>query len=125
MSGDEFRSKQYPWDLVEFLKERIREDEWIAQFVAGDSPTDDVEFCMWATSFDRVDPNQLIVAVDYQRVLVEVEVKLRIVAAFNEVWDHDSPNYAAVADYMETVIRELASVYRDHPDYDAMWNEEP
>lgn len=106
--------------LIAFLRERINEDEMIAQLVASDSPTDDTSSCMWATAF-TVDPDRLIVAVDYQRVLADVTAKRRIIDAYLEVRDQDSPTYASADDYMETVVRELASAYADHEDYRDEW----
>lgn len=106
--------------LIGFLRERIDEDERIARFVAADSPTDDTSWCMWATAF-TVDPDRLIVAVDYQRVLADVAAKRRIIDAYLEVRDHESSMYASADDYMETVVRELASAYADHEDYRAEW----
>lgn len=57
-------------DIADFLLERIEEDEQIARFVAADSPTGETRYTMWATP-SSLDPDQLVVAVDYQRVLAE------------------------------------------------------
>ncbi|NCD19345.1 MAG: hypothetical protein EOL89_05115 [Actinobacteria bacterium] len=109
-------------DIAHFLLERIEEDEQIARFVAADSPTDETRYTMWATP-SSLDPDQLVVAVDYQRVLAECAAKRRIVEAYLEVVDHDSPMYLSAGDYMETTVRELASVYADHRDYLDDWRD--
>jgi hypothetical protein len=110
--------------LTDFLIARVDEDAQIARFVKRDSPTEDEQFCVWATPFD-LDPDRLIVAIDYQRVLADCAAKRRIIEAYLEVVSHESPAYAAAADYMETVVRELASAYADHPDYEARWRFTP
>lgn len=106
--------------LVAFLRARLNEDEAIAQFVASDSPTAERELCMWATPF-VIEPERLIVAVDYQRVLADLAAKRRIIDAYLEVRDHESAAYASADDYMETVVRELAATYSDHEDYRQNW----
>lgn len=106
--------------LIAFLRARIDEDEMTAQFVASDSPTDETSWCMWATPF-TIDPDRLTVAVDYQRVLADVAAKRRIIDAYLEVRDHESPMYASADDYMEAVVRELASAYADHEEYRDDW----
>lgn len=108
--------------LVSFVEARIAEDERIATTVAAISPTDDREFCTWMTTF-ALDPARYIVAVDYQRVLADCAAKRRMVAAYLEVESHPSRNYAAAVDYMETVVREIAGIYADHPDYREEWRE--
>ncbi|GFZ77952.1 hypothetical protein GCM10011359_02570 [Nesterenkonia alkaliphila] len=109
--------------LVAFLLARIEEDEATAGFVRNDSPIEETRFCTWATPADQ-DRDRLVVAVDYQRVLAECVAKRRIIEAYLEVEHHDSPQYAAATDYMETVLLELASAHADHPDYLPQWEEE-
>lgn len=106
--------------LIAFLQERVDEDEMIAQLVESDSPTAETSWCMWATQF-MIDPERLIVAVDYQRVLADAAAKRRIIDAYLEVRDHESTMYASADDYMETVVRVLASAYADHEDYREEW----
>lgn len=77
---------------------------------------------MWATAFS-LEPNRLIVTVDYQRALADCAAKRRIVAAYLEAADHDFPTYAAADDYMEAAVRELASTYNDHEDYRSEWRD--
>ncbi|MBG0718359.1 hypothetical protein G3N18_09830 [Microbacterium sp. 2C] len=105
-----------------FVEARIADDERIAMSVAEISPTADREFCTWMTTF-VLDPGRYIVAVDYQRVLADCAAKRRMVAAYLEVESHPSWNYAAAADYMETVVRDIAGIYADHPDYREEWRE--
>ena len=107
-------------DLAGFLLERIEDDEQIARFVAADSPTDETGYTMWATP-SSLDPDRLVVAVDYQRVIDECAAKRRIVEADREVINHDSPMYISAGDYMVTAVRELASAYADHPDDRDEW----
>lgn len=110
--------------LADFLIARVDEDAQIARFVKWDSPTEDEQFCAWATPSD-LDPDRLIVAIDYQRVLADCAAKRRIIEAYLEVVSQEAPAYAAAADYMETVVRELASAYADHPDYETRWRVAP
>lgn len=106
--------------LVRFLEARIEEDEIVACFVQRESPTNDVVFATWATPFFS-DPDRMVVAIDYQRVLGECAAKRRIIDAYLEVRDHASPHYTAAADYMESVLLELAAVHSAHPDYRSEW----
>lgn len=107
-------------DLVAFIEARLEEDERIATSVARISPTEDRTFCTWMATF-ALDPARYIVAVDYQRVLADCAAKRHIVAAYREVVNNASTNYAAAADYMEDVVREIAGAYADHRDYRDEW----
>ena len=101
--------------LVEFLVARIEEDERIADHVASVSPTADSGFCVWATQF-AFDPERMIVAIDYQRVHAESAAKRRIVNAFRAAAPATAPREA-----LEAVLRELAFVHADHPDFRNEW----
>ncbi|WP_156172585.1 DUF6221 family protein [Microbacterium sp. Ag1] len=98
-----------------FLLARIEEDERIAGHVAAVSPTADTGFCVWATQF-AFDPERMIVAIDYQRVLAECAAKRRIVDMFRA-----ATPAAATAEVLEAVLRELAFAHADHPDYRVAW----
>lgn len=111
-----------PDALIAFVEARIEDDERIAGTVAATSPTTDSRYSTWMTTF-TLDPGRYIVAVDYQRVLAECVAKRRIIVAYREVESHPSANYAAAADYMEGVVREIAAVYADHPDYRQEWRD--
>lgn len=101
--------------LVEFLLARIEEDERIAWLVASESPTADTGFCVWATQF-AFDPERMIVAIDYQRVLAECAAKRRIIDAFRAA----KPS-TPTAETLETVLWQLASAHADQPDYRNDW----
>ncbi|MBS1697805.1 MAG: hypothetical protein JST25_05300 [Actinobacteria bacterium] len=101
--------------LVEFLLARIEEDKRIAWLVASESPTTDTGFCVWATQF-AFDPERMIVAIDYQRVLAECTAKRRIIDAFRAA----TPS-TTTAETLEAVLRELASAHADHHDYQEDW----
>lgn len=101
--------------LVEFLLARIEEDERIAWLVASESPTADTGFCVWATQF-AFDPERMIVAIDYQRVLAECAAKRRIIDSFR-----DAAPATTTAEAVERVLRELASAHADQPDYRDGW----
>lgn len=58
---------------------------------------------------------------DLLQLLTDVVAKRRIIDAYFEVQDYDSPMYASADDYMETVVRELASAYADHEEYRDEW----
>jgi hypothetical protein len=129
-------------DLVAFLRARLDEDEsaaWIATpgpwrynpnkhwrkpgtswfeeavfagppgsdaiCVAGTGGTDDSQSMKDAAFIARHDP---------ARVLREVEAKRRIIATAT-LMDAD------MLESWESVLRELASVYSNHPDYDPTW----
>ena len=68
-----------------------------------------------------LDPARYIVAVDYQRVLADCAAKRRIIAAYLDVESHRSQNDLAAGNNMETVVREVAAVYADHPLYRDEW----
>ena len=77
-------------DLAEFLLARIEEDERIADYVASVSPTTDTKFCLWATQF-AFDPERMIVAADYQRVIAECTAKRSIINDFLAIFLGESP----------------------------------
>ena len=101
--------------LVEFLPTRIEEDKRIAWLVASESPTTDTGFCVWATQF-AFDPERMIVAIDYQRVLAECTAKRRIIDSFRAAIPSTT-----TAETLEAVLRELASAHADHHDYQENW----
>lgn len=88
--------------LVQFLLARIEEDELIARFVRDNSPTADKRFCTWATPV-VMDPDRLVVAVDYQRVLAECAAKRHIIDAYLEVEHHPSASSPPPVIYSSTI----------------------
>jgi Family of unknown function (DUF6221) len=113
-------------DLTEFLTARLDEDEADAHHAARnvvldasflDDNAGDRALAHWL----RHDP---------ARVLREVEAKRKILAMWQEP---ETERYlptgevvaqVAVADAIDSVVRELNTVYSDHPDYDEAWRPE-
>lgn len=113
--------------ITEFIRARLDEEEQTAQAAAGS----DVEAGFWtlsdATATQVRDGNGYrvgghtwphkgahIVLHDPARVLREVNMKKRMI----EDLDYGG---GEMGDAQGQVIRQLASVYSDHPDYDQKW----
>ncbi|GAB3794977.1 hypothetical protein GCM10028798_02940 [Humibacter antri] len=110
-------------EIIAFLLDRIVDDERIAGFVAADSPTEESRFCVWATPF-VTDPDRLIVAIDYQRVLAECAVQRNFIETYRELDQHPSASNEAARESMEVVIRQLASVHSTRPDFLDSWSDD-
>lgn len=133
-------------DLVEFLTARLDEDERIARAAAtlrggGEWAAEpDPEGVIAVTGLPEawqsfvpvvVNPDDDETAVhiarhDPARVLVEVDAKRRIVAAFIEASNVDERRNPSAYDYgvaaaLGAAVDFLALPYADHPDYDEAW----
>lgn len=93
--------------LTEFLSARLDEDHADVIYRVGDEGGDPL-----------ADGPRTV-----RRALREVEAKRRIVALAQEAATSASTSgmYAAAEDYLECVLREVASAYADHPDYRNEW----
>jgi len=118
--------------LTEFLLARIAEDE-VAVRRATDFPYS-IQSTPWGKTFDIVAdaPDSRAdhwLTVDPARVLAECEAKRRIVLAARDLergmeltsYLGEEPESAAAANAYEFVLRELATIYADHPDYRDEW----
>jgi len=93
-------------DLVDFLLARIAEDEAVARKASVGSP-------QWhQTAGDRIAPH--VARWDPARVLAECEAKRRVV-------ERETRSQTPITYRRQFVLRDLASVYADHPDYDPAW----
>jgi len=116
--------------LTEFLLARIAEDEAEVGHVEKGSWADEgagPNGVGWAD----VGANNDVLMARPSRVLAECEAKRRIVedakqdmlsaqALDYEFGDHSGRTYD-VANSMQDVLKVLATIYADHPDYDEAW----
>lgn len=128
--------------IVEFLRARLDEDEAIARArflplswrVDPETPTqvrvtpadEDAEQTS-VVAFDGVGAATHIARWDPERVLREVEAKRRIVDAWSHL-DRANPvdaHAAATVDgarrACDSILKILAALHADHPDYDPAW----
>lgn len=110
--------------ITEFLLARIDEDEAIARKVIDESsdPLDWTSEPDWPPAVGLAGPvdgpsGYESIVIDPARVLAECEAKRRIVEAADNVVEPDSGRRLA----LEFVVRQLASVYADHPDFNPSW----
>ncbi len=116
-------------DLADFLLARIAEDEAVARTAA-----DTEGASRWATlppgETPDIDANMgtlpHITRHDPARVLAECEAKRAIIAAYREGLWVDPGNRqecaaAVSAEPAASMMRALAAVYADHPDYRDEW----
>jgi len=102
-------------DLVEFLRARLGEEEEAARAaiaervrVSRDGEEPDWRFAYWP------DLGAPAVVVGGERVLADVEAKRRIV-------EREVNSLTPTTWRRELVLRDLASVYAQHPDYEESW----
>jgi Family of unknown function (DUF6221) len=88
-------------NLVAFLRARLGEDEARATF-RKQEPTTYAGF--------EMDPDQ---------VLREVEAVRAILDLYEAAAIHDDTSLGVAT--LRTVVKTIAAVYRDHPDYDPAW----
>lgn len=108
-------------DLTDFLLARIADDEAEARAPGVAA----VAAAQGLVAFD-IDDDLRAVVVAPSRVLAECEAKRLLVEANRQflekwprpMWFDPSADYSPERPY---VLRCLASVYADHPDYDASW----
>lgn len=97
--------------LTDFLLARIADDEDMAREAVED----------WYWTLGSLDGMawsgaQHVIRFDPARMLAECKAKRRIVGLHLE-WEGDANDYGQTAQ----VLRLLAQVYADHPDYDPAW----
>lgn len=110
--------------LAEFLLARIADDEQQAreaiaerERVAPSYPVPDMDFRAWS------DTGVPAVLVGAERVLAECEAK-RHVIELHYSWElhaAGAPLLEVQAGAAEAILRVLATVYADHPDYQEEW----
>jgi hypothetical protein len=123
-------------DLVEFLRARLDDDEAYARNAFGDHNDADPEWReIWSGELSLcADDRETVITGDSQvsrfmerfdpaRVLREVEAKRQIISEYERYaaerrramngWDNSEPSL---------IIKALAAVYADHPDYQQAWN---
>ena len=118
-------------DLAAFLAARLDEEDANARDAQP----------QWLSTHFTIDPGSLVLVKfhrdhDPVRVLREVEAGRAILADYEEAAQHpyDLPEGvregrdddererdAYLINVLEDVLRHLAAVYRDHPDYDPAW----
>jgi hypothetical protein len=111
--------------LVDFLTARLDEDEAVAERLRSSSVGDP-----WGWQPNRLETCEKR-RVDYPpaRVLADVKAKRAIVDRHSEVYYGAHEGVGSVTMCRECrdqrgpcwTLRNLASVYADHPDYDATW----
>ena len=104
--------------IVEFLKARLGEDEAIARNALGllgmETPWHDIE-TLRQRGLTRADARH-VARHSSRRVLREVEAKRRIVERHSGCEDVSYGDASTCPD-----MRDLASVYADHPDHQPDW----
>jgi Family of unknown function (DUF6221) len=120
-------------DLVAFLSARLDEDEGKARLAAREGGTwkqEDPE--RWpgrivslggVVVYDELAPDDYqaehIARHDPARVLREVEAKRAILELYEAAVEHDDTSLGVAT--LRTVVKTLAKVWREHPDYDPAW----
>lgn len=105
--------------ITEFLLARIAEDERIAHLFDDVEPTPVEVYSPESGWFERMP--------DPARVLAECTAKRAMVAMAADEWgyvtigDWSSCSDSCPERIMNSVIRTLAAVYKDHSDYDETW----
>ena len=123
--------------LTEFLRARIAEDEAAASTPPGvtwvpSRPGDSWYEAVWGSAFDdhRCDSRSgPLLQVDPRRVLAECEAKRRAIDAawadhvqIESEWGKNQSRLQMDAKHdVPDVLRHLAAVYSDHPDYRDEW----
>lgn len=101
-------------DLAEFLAARLGEDEAAAN-----------DERIWFGPFpEAIKESEGELIIQKERVLAEVAAKRAILARHAEAQGWSYPpgdGDEAVQDELVTVVRHLAAVYSDHPDYRQEW----
>lgn len=114
-------------DLVQFLRDRLDEDERLAQAAKG-------AYIFKGDGFVPGGQTSTLIPMEVyrhiarqgpERTLAEVEAKRRIVQEF-EHWDETTTIVSdqrdiGVMEGLEDAMRLLALPYSDHPDYRAEW----
>ncbi|MFF5773857.1 DUF6221 family protein [Streptomyces californicus] len=136
-------------DLVQFLRDRLAEDEQAARAATWDEwdsahwtarppqaayerytvadHLDDGVVAVTPENADADGVGQHIARHDPARVLREVEAKRRLLTDYEEnAADLDAQHapdmdYVGRADGLETALQHLATAYADHPDYRDAW----
>lgn len=120
--------------IVEFLKQRIAEDEALAEAAIDDHPHwlamghDLYQYEGGVSSgylaVDRRAPQGVehIANWDPARVLAECQAKRAVIATHERQTFDDDPDAWIVLS--EILLRHLAAVYADHPAYDPAWQVE-
>jgi len=99
--------------LADFVLARIAADERTARFVASDSPTSlDGQAVFYGQRGD--DPDRLVLAVDYQRILADCRSKRRIVG-------HVPPADGQARGWYRFGLLMLAQPYSDHEEFRDEW----
>lgn len=108
-------------DLIDFLSARIAEDEPVARFVqtmtaSSSTRTSNYEVAEGSAAAAHFDLNYSEggYTITAARALAECEAKRRII-------EHVEPDPLALSPGDEYVLRLLAQVYADHPDYREEW----
>ncbi len=97
-------------DIADFLLARIADDEKVAEAAIGTGY--DLGYRL---AVDEVEGHRSGVHIDPDRVLAECEAKRRIVEEWGRVERLGTNGFGP------GVLRHLASVYADHPDYREEW----
>lgn len=98
-------------NITEFLLARIGEDEAAAGKLAGVAHSAKTQVYTgeeWVTT-----------PISTERVLAECAAKRAIIEAHRGQCENDDPGAWIVASNI--LLKSLAAVYKDHPDYDAEW----
>lgn len=118
--------------ITEFLMARIAEDEALATSVRSAQLKDvadglykaesvEPSLALWSSDGNFGQP---ALYADPARTLAECEAKRVIVTVAYELESFDFSNdgsYAHVARHQNAILRVLAAVYADHPDYQQEW----
>ncbi len=107
-------------DLAAFLRARLREDEAAAR---GGFPAEPHSI---SCGYDQIEFSQPCDCGIPARVLADVAARREVLllASDRADGDEDSPwgeGSYSVASHMGFVLRHVAAVYADHPDYDPAW----
>ncbi|MFF6925834.1 DUF6221 family protein [Streptomyces californicus] len=121
-------------DLVQFLRDRLDEDEQAARAAHAPNWSTDGRTGLhygvedgWMTDALTTADADHIARHDPARVLREVEAKRRLLTDYEEnAADLDAQHapdmdYVGRADGLETALQHLATAYADHPDYRDAW----
>lgn len=119
-------------DLTEFLEARIAEDETIARECLkpenlhpyGDRRIPAIKPEDWGALADDYLGGEMGVHAsrhDPLRVLAECRAKRKVIRLYQDISESDAPGLGMAWEAVKTVLKFLAAVYQEHPDYREEW----
>lgn len=108
--------------ITEFLEARIAEDETAARYYAQE-PSGDIGRIWHDSDSDRDDDLEAFLKgpANPARVLAECAAKRQVLEIYATFGEYDEPTARALWIATKGVLKILAAVYKDHPDYQQEW----